>query len=69
VVYSSMPFIIQVILVLAVLGFCFYLFNKHVPIASPFREMIYFVVVVACIWWILEGFGIVHTHVLPHWRR
>lgn len=60
-----MPFIIQVIIVLAVLGFCYYLLNKHIPIASPFREIIGAIIVFACIFWILEGFGILHTH---YWR-
>lgn len=63
-----MPFLLEVILVLAVLGFCFYLFNKHVPIASPFREIIYFVVVVACVLWLLDGFGIWHNPAF-HWRH
>lgn len=63
-----MPFILQIILVLAVLGFCFYLFNKHVQVASPFKEIIYFLVVVALIFWLLEGFGFVHTSVFK-WHR
>lgn len=62
-----MPPIIQILLVLAVLGFCFFLFNKYVPIASPFREIIIFVVVLACVFWILEIFHITHTHLFA-WR-
>ncbi len=62
-----MPPLLQVLLVLAVLGFCFYLFSKYVPMASPFREIIIFVVVLACVFWILEVFGIVHTHLFT-WR-
>ena len=44
-----MPFLLQALLVLAVLGFCFYLFRKHVArmIGSPFLEIMYFIVVVA----------------------
>ena len=56
-----MPFILQVLLMLAILGFCFYLFQRFAPVASPFKEIIYFIVVLALIFWLLEGFGILHT--------
>lgn len=52
--------LITVILVLAVLGFaCWLLFNK-VQIASPFREIIMFVIVLAVILWLLSFLGIWH---------
>lgn len=62
-----MPPIIQILLVLAVLGFCFFLLNKYAIIASPFREIITFIVVLACVFWILEIFHITHTHLFT-WR-
>jgi uncharacterized membrane protein len=64
---KQMPFILQAVLVLAILGFCFYLLNKHALIASPFREIIYFIVLIGCIFWLLEGFGVIHTHAF-RWR-
>ncbi len=62
-----MPFIVQAILMLAVLGFVFWLLQRHAPIASPFKETIYFVAVVALALWLLEGFGVIHTRYF-HWR-
>lgn len=56
-----MPFIIQAIVVLAIIGFVFWLVQRHVPIASPFKEVIYFLAVMAIAMWLLEGFGIIHT--------
>jgi hypothetical protein len=56
-----MPFVIEILLVLAVLGFCFWLLNRFVPIASPFKEIMWAVVAFALIIWLLDGFGIVHT--------
>ncbi len=63
-----MPAILQILLVLAVLGFGLWLFGRYVApkIASPFIELIYFIVAVCIIWGLLEAFEIVHTGV---WRR
>ena len=57
-----MPFLVQLICILAILGFCFWLFDRFVPVASPFKQIIYGVVALGCIWWVLETTGIVHTH-------
>lgn len=63
-----MPFPIQAIFLLIVLGFAFYMFQKHVPLASPFKEILYFLVVMSLLFWLLEGFGILHTNYLHRWR-
>jgi hypothetical protein len=50
--------LITVILVLVVLGFiCWLLFTK-VPMASPFKEIIMFVIVLAVILWLLSFLGL-----------
>lgn len=52
--------LITVVLVLAVMGFlCWLLFTK-IPMASPFKEIITFVIVLAVILWLLSFFGLWH---------
>ncbi len=63
-----MPFIIKAIFLLVILGFVFWLVQKHAKIASPFKEVIYFLTVIALAVWLLEGFGVMHTHYMGHWR-
>ena len=55
--------ILELILLLCVLGFCFYLFQRFVAprIGSPFNEIIYFVAGLGAIWFVLELFGFVHS--------
>lgn len=63
-----MPFLVQAIFLLVVLGFVFWLVQRHIPIASPFKEIIYFLCVMALAFWLLEGFGILHTNYMHRWR-
>lgn len=53
--------LITVILVLAILGFiCWLLFTK-IPMASPFKEIIMFIIILAVVLWLLSFFGIWHA--------
>ena len=56
-----MPLLVQLILVLAVLGFCYWLFLRFVPVASPFREIIGAVIALAVILWLLDAVGWLHV--------
>lgn len=50
--------LITVVIVLVVLGFiCWLLFTK-IPMQSPFREIILFVIVLAVVLWLLSFFGL-----------
>ena len=55
--------LITIILALVVLGFLCWLLFRFVPMASPFREIILFVICLAVVLWLLSYFGIWHGHV------
>ena len=50
---------IEVVLVLAVLGFCLWLLLTYVPMPAPVRTVIIAVVVLFLIAWLLNWLGIV----------
>ena len=56
-----MPFILQILIVLCILSFCWWLLSRQTWFVSPFRELAGLVVVVVMIFWVLETFGIMHT--------
>lgn len=56
-----MPLFFQLIFLLAILGFCLWILQRFVPIASPFKELLYAVISLGCIWWILEKSGLLHS--------
>lgn len=52
--------LITIVLVLVVLGFICWLLFRFVPLQSPFKEIILFVIVLAVILWLLSFLGIWH---------
>ena len=52
--------LLTAIFVIIVLGYACYLLFKHVQIASPFREIAIFLIVILVILWLLSFTGIWH---------
>ena len=52
---------IEVLIVLVVVGICWWLLDTYVPIAEPIKTIIRIVLVLFLIVWILGVFGIVNV--------
>jgi len=64
-----MPFIVQAVLVLAVVGFLLWLLLTYVPMAKPFPQIIVFVAVLCVVLWLLSALGILGGHFWAGARR
>jgi len=53
--------VIEVLIVLVVVGICWWLLDTYVPIAEPIKTIIRIVLVLFLIVWILGVFGIVNV--------
>jgi len=51
--------IISLLIVLAVIGFCLWLFNTYVPMDSKVKKIINVVIVILIIVWLLNIFGVI----------
>lgn len=51
-------YLIQLIVILAVIGVLLWLINTYVPMAQPFKVLINVLVVLAVLLWLLEAFGV-----------
>jgi hypothetical protein len=51
-------FIIQLVVILAVIGLLLWLVNTYIPMAEPIKRIINIIVIVAIILWLLNVFGI-----------
>lgn len=49
---------IQVIIVLAVIGFLMYLLNAYLPMQEPFKKILNIIVVFLVVIWLLGVFGL-----------
>ena len=54
--------LIELLLVLVVVGFVCWLVLKYIPMASPFKEVFLFVVVLVLIVFVLQSVGLLHTN-------
>lgn len=63
--------IILVLLKLILLGFAMYLFDRFLaPKLHPlFKVVIYFIIVLAVILWLLDGFGLFHAGKYLRWGK
>lgn len=52
---------IEVLVVLVVVGICWWLIDTYVPIAEPFKTIIRVVLVLFLVVWLLSAFGIVNV--------
>jgi hypothetical protein len=53
--------VIEVLVVLVVVGICWWLLDTYVPIAEPIKTIIRIVLVLFLIVWLLSVFGIVNV--------
>jgi len=53
--------VIEVLVVLVVVGVCWWLLDSYVPIAEPIKTIIRIVLVLFLIVWLLSVFGIVNV--------
>ena len=50
--------LIQIVIVLAVVGFLLWLVMTYIPMPDPFKKIIMVVVVIFVVLWLLSAFGI-----------
>ena len=50
---------IMLIVTLAIIGFVVYLITNHIPMAEPFKMVIFVIAAIACLFVIMRAFGIV----------
>ncbi len=55
----TLPFIVRTLVVLVIIGVCWYLIDKFVPIAEPIKIVIRVVLVLLLVLWLLSAFGLV----------
>ena len=49
---------ITLIITLAIIGFIVYLITQFIPMADPFKMVIYAIAAIACIFVVMRAFGI-----------
>lgn len=52
-----------IIATLVILGLCWYLINRFVPIAEPFKTIIVVVIVIVLVLWLLSLIGVGNIHI------
>lgn len=50
--------LISLLLVLVIVGVCLYLIETYIPMSPPIKTVIRVVVVIVCVLWLLQLFGI-----------
>ena len=56
--------LISIVIVLVVVGFVLWVINTYIPMATPIKAILNWVVVIAVILWLLSVFGIIHIGTL-----
>lgn len=51
--------LIQLILIIAVVGFILYLIETYIPMPAPFKLVIQVIIVIVLLLWVLQLFGVV----------
>ncbi len=60
--------LITLILTLAVVGFILWLILTYIPMPAPFKQVLLVVVVIALILWLLNGFGVLGSGPVLHFK-
>jgi len=58
--------LIQIVITLVIVGVLLWLVNRFIPMQSSINSILNGVVVIVVVLWLLNVFGIFHTHALSH---
>ena len=58
--------LVHVVVVLLVVGVLLWLVNSFIPMAGSIKSILNAVVVIAVVWWLLTGFGLVNSFSSMH---
>ena len=59
-----MPFLIQLVVLLVIIGVALYVIETLLPIDATIKKLIHIVVILAVLLWLLQAFGLLGTLLL-----